>query len=58
MAKRQGHYMKTDMVDSQFAALEFPDPAVETDVININVEPPIEEVIAQAIKAVEDKINE
>lgn len=58
MAKRKGHYMKPGMVDSQFATLEFPDPAVETDVVNINVEPSIEDVIAQAVKALKEKTHE
>ncbi|HAH70688.1 MAG TPA: gluconate kinase [Succinivibrionaceae bacterium] len=58
MSKRQGHYMKTEMVDSQFEALEFPDPTVEKDVCNINVEPSIEIVIDEAIKALEEKIRE
>ncbi len=58
MSRRKGHYMKTEMVDSQFATLEFPDPKVETDVINIDVEPAIETVIEEAIKAVEEKCHE
>jgi gluconokinase len=53
MAKRKGHFMKAGMVDSQFATLEFPDPAQEKDVINIDVNAPIEEVIAKAISAIE-----
>ncbi len=54
MSRRQGHYMKTEMVQSQFDALEFPG-ADERDVINIDVTPPIDEVIAQAIAAVRER---
>ncbi len=52
MAKRHGHYMKRDMVDSQFAALEMPG-ADEPDVANIDIDCPIEEVIARSLKALE-----
>lgn len=57
MAQRKGHYMKEDMVNSQFADLEFPQ-ADEKDVINIDISGTIDEVIAAAIKAVKETIHE
>ncbi len=53
MRKRAGHYMKEDMVRSQFDTLEFPG-ADEPDVLNIDITPPLDQVIAQSIKAVEE----
>lgn len=58
MAARKGHYMKSDMVDSQFATLEFPDPQKEKDVINIDVAAPVGEVIDSAIRAIEGRTDE
>ncbi len=57
MAARQGHYMKKDMVQSQFDTLEVPG-ADETDVVSVSIEQPIEKVIADAIAAVESKLKE
>ena len=57
MAARQGHYMKKDMVQSQFDTLEVPG-ADETDVVSVSMEQPIEKVIADAIAAVESKLKE
>ena len=37
VAARQNHYMKSDMVRSQFLNLEFPDPEVEGDVRMVDV---------------------
>lgn len=53
MRKRSGHYMKEAMVKSQFDTLEFPG-ADEPDVINIDVTPPLDEVIAASIRAAEE----
>ena len=56
MAARQGHYMKKDMVQSQFDTLEVPG-ADEPDVVNISIEQPLDAVIADAIAAVEQKLK-
>lgn len=52
MAARQGHYMKKDMVQSQFDTLEVPG-ADEPDVVTVSIEQPLEQVIADAIAAIE-----
>ena len=56
MAARQGHYMKKDMVQSQFDTLEVPGPE-ETDVVSVSIEQPLDKVIAEAIAAVEKKLQ-
>lgn len=53
MRARSGHYMKEGMVRSQFDTLEFPGED-EPDVINIDVTPPLDEVIAASIRAAEE----
>ena len=53
MRKRSGHYMKEDMVKSQFDTLQFPGED-ETDVKNIDITPPLDEVIAKSIEAVKE----
>lgn len=45
LKKRQGHYQKTGMLKSQFDALEEP-TADEQDVYVVNIEQPLEKVIA------------
>lgn len=55
MRARQGHYMKESMVQSQFDALEIPRED-ETDVITIDITPPLEEVIATACRAVDQRM--
>ena len=57
MAARQGHYMKPEMVQSQFDTLEVPGPE-ETDVVTISIEQPLEQVIADAIAGVKAKMAE
>lgn len=52
MAARQGHYMKKEMVQSQFDTLEQPG-ADEPDVLGVSIEQPLEQVIADAIAAIE-----
>jgi gluconokinase len=47
---RQGHYMKREMVASQFTDLELPDANVERRVYVLNVERPAEEVKRDAIE--------
>ena len=53
MAARHGHYMKKDMVQSQFDTLEIPG-ADEPDVIEISIEQPLDAVIADTLKALEE----
>lgn len=53
MKKRQGHFMKTEMLKSQFDTLEIPQ-ADEPDVISIDISGSFEDVVqlcVQAIKA-------
>lgn len=53
MSARQGHFMPPALLDSQFDALERPDPLTETDVIPLNVKPPVPGVLEQAIRYVD-----
>ena len=57
MGKRKGHYMKEDMVNSQFADLEFPTKE-ESDVVNVDIDASIEEVINRAMQGLKEKVNE
>ncbi|QXO17556.1 MULTISPECIES: gluconokinase [Vibrio] len=50
MQARQGHFMKTHMIDSQFAALQRPDNS-ETDVLNISIADDIDVVVEHAVHA-------
>lgn len=52
MAARQGHFMKKEMVQSQFDTLEVPG-ADEPDVVTVSIEQPIEQVIAESIAKIE-----
>jgi gluconokinase len=54
MSKRQGHFFKEEMLNSQFAALEFPDS--EEDVINIDISGTPGEIISQAVAQIEKKV--
>lgn len=51
LAKRQGHYQKTGMLQSQFDALEEP-TANEKDVYAINIEQPLNGVIEDSMKVI------
>lgn len=53
MRQRSGHYMKEDMVRSQFEALQFPG-ADEADVRGVEISPPLDQVIANSIKAAQE----
>lgn len=46
VGRRQGHYMKADLVHSQFAALEVP-----TDALSVDTRLPPEKIIAQIKRA-------
>ena len=54
MLKRQGHFMKEDMLNSQFEALEVPDS--ENDVINIDIKDSPEQIVTQAIAQIEKRL--
>ncbi|MDE4021536.1 gluconokinase [Glaesserella parasuis] len=51
MKQRKGHYMKTDMLKSQFATLEEPQ-ADEKDVIFIDIDAPFETVVERCIDTI------
>ena len=42
MSAREGHFMKTEMLASQFEALEEPDPG---DAVRVDISPPLEEIV-------------
>lgn len=52
MKQRQGHYMKTEMLKSQFATLEVPQTD-EPDVIHIDISASFEEVVEACIQAIQ-----
>jgi gluconokinase len=56
VSQRKFHYMKSDMVQSQLAALE--EPQGEWDAITINVEGSQEQVQQNVLEAVTDKLKE
>lgn len=56
VSQRQAHYMKSDMVQSQLAALE--EPEDEWDAITINVEGSQEQVEQNVLDAVSAKLAE
>lgn len=53
MQQRRGHYMKEEMVNSQFECLEFPGPE-EGDVINIDINAPLHEVIRRCLAGIRE----
>lgn len=54
MRARKGHFMKTDMLESQFATLQRPS-AEETDVLTISIASDIDRVVEQAITALKQQ---
>lgn len=52
--RRTGHFMAPKLLDSQFATLET--PALETDVFKIDVSPPLDILISQAINLVDERL--
>ncbi|MCG3722648.1 gluconokinase [Vibrio cincinnatiensis] len=54
MRARQGHFMKTDMLESQFATLQRPS-AEETDVLTISIASNIDHVVERAITALQQR---
>lgn len=55
MKQRQGHFMKADMLQSQFNTLEIPQ-ADEPDVIFIDIDGSFEEVVVRCVEAVKPLI--
>ncbi|QLB15851.1 gluconate kinase [Mannheimia granulomatis] len=53
MKQRQGHFMKADMLQSQFNTLEIPQ-ADESDVIFIDIEGSFENVVERCVQAVKN----
>lgn len=45
MAARQGHFMRAEMLRSQFATLEDPATLGETDVLTVSVIPTVDEIV-------------
>lgn len=45
MAARKDHFMRADMLRSQFATLEHPSDYGEDDVLSVGIEPPVDEVV-------------
>jgi len=56
VANRVGHYMKTNMVQSQLAALEEPDE--EWDVLSLDVRGQLDEVKKNALEVLQKKLAE
>lgn len=52
MQQRQGHYMKAEMLKSQFATLEIPQ-ADEDDVLPIDIEGEFDEVVERCVQALQ-----
>lgn len=51
MKQRKGHYMKVDMLKSQFDTLEVPQTD-EKDVVHIDINAPFETVVARCVAAI------
>jgi len=56
IANRKGHFMAPALLDSQFASME--EPAGEADVYNINVSASLDQVMAEAIRLVDEVLLE
>jgi len=52
LAARHGHFMRVEMLDSQFADLEPPEP--DEGVTEVSVEPPPNEIVAAILRAYPD----
>ena len=55
LEKRRGHYMKSDMLESQLQILEAPDPA-ERDVNTIDVGTSLKEVLRKVEEIISGKL--
>ena len=55
MKQRKGHYMKTDMLKSQFETLEVPGQ-YESDVIHVDISGSFEQVVERCVEALKPLI--
>ncbi len=55
MRQRQGHFMKANMLQSQFATLERPDES-ETDVLQVDIGADVTTVVANAVQALRQRV--
>ncbi|ACT05109.1 carbohydrate kinase, thermoresistant glucokinase family [Dickeya chrysanthemi Ech1591] len=53
---RAGHFMPTELLQSQFDALEEPDEA-ETDVITVDINGPMDQVVARCVAALRARLS-
>lgn len=58
MSEREGHFMPPTLLDSQFEALERPDPGEEPDVSVIDIRPSVPGVLERTISEVDRKLAE
>ena len=56
MRQRVGHYMQPGLLDSQFRTLEKPQ-ADETDVIRLPITEPVQDMVAQALNALHNRLH-
>ena len=56
MRQRVGHYMQPGLLDSQFRTLEKPQ-ADETDVIRLPITEPVQDMVAQALQALQMRLH-
>ncbi len=56
MRQRVGHYMQPGLLDSQFRTLEIPQ-ADETDVIRLPITEPVQDMVAQALAALQARAS-
>ena len=56
MRQRIGHYMQPALLDSQFRTLEKPQ-ADETDVIRLPITEPVQDMVAQALQALQMRLH-
>lgn len=56
MRQRVGHYMQPGLLDSQFRTLEKPQ-ADETDVIHLPITEPVQDMVAQAVQALHNRLH-
>lgn len=55
LSNRKNHYMPVTLLDSQFASME--DSSTEQDVHNLDVRPPVEQIIQQASSLVDQLLD-
>ncbi len=56
MRQRVGHYMQPGLLDSQFRTLEKPQ-ADESDVIRLPITEPVQDMVAQALNALHNRLH-